>query len=304
MNPGRLLGGALLAALAGWSVPLAAQEDGRYPLVGRITAGPRALALGGATAALREPEGLFGNPALAGVITSTSVTGARFGEGDAHAGSVAASGTYGIIGISVGASHLDYRGSVAVDDIVPASGSQGVFYSASTVGMVAAAMNIKGVRVGVGVKYAEERVEASRESALVADVGAVRDFTSGSVGIAIQNLGPTLRTGGETLEPATRVALSAFGQGLPLGPWVDFSVSAGTAVLADGFIGASVGAELTWVPIEGLSFAVRQGLRRPELEEQRPLTAGLGFSLDRLVLDYAWEQFRDGSGHRLALRIR
>ncbi|MGQ0765740.1 MAG: hypothetical protein ACT4OZ_08755 [Gemmatimonadota bacterium] len=306
MNLARSVSGAVFTAVmfAGASGRAVAQEDGRYPIVGRITTGPRALALGGATAALREPEGLFGNPALAGAITSTSVTAARFGDGDAHAGSIAASATYGIIALSVGAAHLDYRASVAVSDVVPGSLSGGAFYSASTVGMVAAAMSVKGIRVGLGVKYAEERVEGGRESALLADVGAARDFTYGTIGLAVQNFGPTLRTGGETMEPATRVALSAFGQGLPLGPWVDFSGSAGVAVLAEGFIGASVGAELTWVPIEGLSFALRQGLRRPEIEEQRPFTAGLGLSLDRLVLDYAWEQFQDGSGHRLALRIR
>ena len=97
--------------------------------------------------------------------------------------------------------------------------------------------------------------------------------------------------------------LSSYFRGL--GPWFDLSLSGGAAVRRDGLVSGNLGAELSWVPIEGISFALRTGVRRAELSVQHPMTAGLGLSVDRFALDYAWEQMREGGGvHRLGLRVR
>ena len=64
------------------------------------------------------------------------------------------------------------------------------------------------------------------------------------------------------------------------------------------------GVELSYSPIDGVTFTGRAGGRRPQLREERPVTAGAGFTVDRVTLDYGWETLRGGAGHRLTLRLR
>jgi hypothetical protein len=297
----------VVAVVLAGSSPASAQEEGRIPFVARLPVGARALALGGATAAIRDPDVLFGNPALAGTSTSTTLSLARYRDA-ASAGSVASSSPYGRIGIAVGVLYLDSsRDALIVAPISPHSGSltsRGDIPAASLAAMVAGSMTFKGYRFGVGAKYSEERADNERGSVVLADIGASKDFALGTVGLVVQNLGRSIRTSDGDLEPATRVALSVFGGSQPLNPYVDLAASVGIAVLGDGFVAGSVGAELNWVPIEGVGVALRQGIRRAELAEQRPYTGGVGFALDRMVVDYAWEQLRRGGGHRISIRIR
>jgi hypothetical protein len=56
--------------------------------------------------------------------------------------------------------------------------------------------------------------------------------------------------------------------------------------------------------MEGYSFAVRAGIRRPELRAQQPLSLGGSAALDRFALEYAFEDWVNGGTHRVALRVR
>jgi hypothetical protein len=82
------------------------------------------------------------------------------------------------------------------------------------------------------------------------------------------------------------------------------NASVGASILPDGIVLPGAGAELSYVPMEGYTFAFRAGLRRPELRAQQPLSLGGSASLDRFALEYAFEDWVGGGTHRLALRVR
>jgi hypothetical protein len=75
-------------------------------------------------------------------------------------------------------------------------------------------------------------------------------------------------------------------------------------VLPDGIIAPAAGLELGYSPLEGYSFSLRAGMRRPELRAQQPLSVGGSAGLDRFNIEYAYEDWVNGGTHRLALRVR
>jgi hypothetical protein len=72
----------------------------------------------------------------------------------------------------------------------------------------------------------------------------------------------------------------------------------------NGFLSPAGGLEMGYSWLDGYSIALRGGARRPERGEG-PLTAGAGFTMDRLSIDYALDTSTRGRvAHRLGLRIR
>jgi hypothetical protein len=298
---------AVALATGPFAARVGAQEEGRVPFVARLAVGARALALGGATAAIRDADGLFGNPALAGTVTSAAVTVARYRHA-ASAGLLSSSYVVGPMGLAIGVHYLDHSERPFPEDgLAPSSDgllTRGPRPAASLLASVATAVAYKGVRWGLAAKYLEERGSTDRASVVAADLGATKDFTYVTLGLTVQNLGPDMVTSYGDRGLATRVALSAYGIGLPVGPYVDFAMSGGASLLADGFLAASLGGELSWVPIEGVALALRQGIRRAELRAQDPWTGGLGFALDRLAVDYAFERLQRRLAHRVTVKVR
>jgi hypothetical protein len=305
------LGTALGVGVLLVAVGASAQEGGRVPFVARLPIGARALAMGGATGAIRDADALFGNPAIAGVATGYALSVARY-RSAASAAAMSAASTVGPVGVSAGALYLDYSLGVCLEgDACEQSPllERGPSAALSLVGGAAVSMPFKGLRLGAGLKYAEERARDSRSSVLAVDLGASKDFTYGTLGLVAQNLGPAMKqragvVSGPSRDLAARIALSAYGLGAPIGSYIDIAMSAGVALVAEGFVSASYGAEATLVPIEGVSFALRQGVRRPENQDQDPWTGGLGASLDRVSVDYAYEQLATGFSHRVTIRLR
>jgi hypothetical protein len=86
----------------------------------------------------------------------------------------------------------------------------------------------------------------------------------------------------------------------------DFGMQTQLTVERGGFVRPAAGGELGYVPIEGVSFVVRGGLRLPREKDELFATGGLGITVDRISLDYAVEPFRGGRpvSHRLGLRIK
>lgn len=308
----RALGGRALplpllaAALALSATPAQAQRERYAPLILQLPVSARSAAMGGLSMGSRDADAAFGNPALAGGSNAVSLSGARYASG-ASAGHVATAMTVGPLGVAVGMQLLDARSRLgdfpARSDVLTDEGAR------ATAGLganVAASFAWKGVRWGASARYVEERFSDVRATSAALDLGAAKSFLSGAVmaGVAVQNLGRDLEIGAATAQLPARLSLGAAG-GYGNFTWFDVAASANVAVRRDGRVVPAAGAEVTYVPIEGVAIAVRGGARSPELRAQRPLTAGLGVSFDRLVLDYGWEDMRlRGGAHHVTLRLR
>jgi hypothetical protein len=306
----------LAAAAFVAAVPVHAQRTPHAPLAAQLPTGARTLAMGGATAASRDAESALGNPALAGPGPITGVSLARYHEA-AHGGVVGVATAVGVIGVGLGVSYLDYA---AVPRPLPAcpdcSGAEELNDDAlfregdGTAASLAAAFSLsatfKGFRWGAAALYLEERANVERASVAALSLGAARDvfFWGTSLGVALQNVGPSLRFAGDDVDLPMRLSVGLNKNVFPQVSWLDVSTTVGVAVRRDGFVSGSAGAEFSYVPLEGISLALRGGVRRSELRAQRPITAGLGVAVDRFALDYAWEQLREGGAHRVGLRIR
>lgn len=296
---------AVLAAIAGL-LPLAslgAQRDRYAPIVLQVPAGVRAAGLGGAVTTLREVEAVFWNPALVGQATGTATGIGQF-NGEARVGSLAASLTAGSFNTAIGVQLLDHDVTAArlpVSSTLlthPAAGA-----GESFMGAFAVATSFRGYRVGAAVKYVEERLSDVRDGAPSFDLGAARNIGSIAWGLAVQNIGPDLSFPTSGARQPLRATLGAGSGTRPVGP-LDMSLSAGVSVLRDGFVSPAFAMEWGYVPLDGYDFVLRAGVRRPELSEQRPLSLGASFTLDRFSVDYAYESFHTGAGHRIGIRVR
>ncbi len=305
---------ALLAAglLASFGAAARAQRDRYAPIVLQLPASARATGLGGATVALRDIESLFANPALAGTVTGIAVSGEHFRA--SRQGTIAANMTLGSLGVSVGAQFFDFGVSQGAADGFPTArqwpapstviDEPAAAAASSFSGAIALATAFKGYRFGVAAKYLDERLGVRRAGKPAFDFGIARDRGRVSLGLSVQNVGPTIDFAPlrrAQLPLRATLGMSAFG--LTAGP-LDFGLSAAVTVRRDGYVAPAAGMEWSYWPLEGYTFAVRAGVRRPELHEQRPLTAGASFTLDRITVDYAFEQMHHGAGHRIGLRLR
>src|SRR5262249_17247880 len=159
-----------------------------------------------------------------------------------------------------------------------------------------------------------------------------------TVGVAVQNIGPS--TNVPCSFKAASVTNCVIPPGLPnpnfvqtttanmplrstLGvatsrPVGEFDVVATAAVsmIRKDFVSPSGGVEIGYSWLDGYSVALRAGARRP-FPGETPFTAGAGFNMDRLSIDYAIEAlhatqfFTNGTqhvsthvAHRIGLRIR
>ncbi len=276
-----------------------AQESG--PVVLRIPASARAAALGDAFAGARGSEMVFYNPAQIGVATGLSFTVGRY-RSAATAASFATASTVGALTIAAGVQWLDY-GSSGAFPTPPGDLTLEGETAQSLAATAAASMRIIGVRWGIAAKYLEERVPGMTPSSAAFDVGAAREFSRFTVALAAQNLGGDLGSA----ELPRRLVVGAAAPRWPFSTWFDLTAVASLSWEREERLMPAGAVELTYVPLEGFVFAARAGARRVEggTRTRRPYTAGLGFSFDRLSLDYAYEPYSGpGGAHRFGLRIQ
>jgi hypothetical protein len=292
---------ALLASLT-VAAEAGAQSAAYSPIVLRLPAGPRTLAMGNTGIVSRDDEAIFFNPAQLVTATGFGVSGERL-SATAGTGAVSAVTRFGGGGVGIGMRFASYRTPGGVFPTSRASmladfGAPGTSLEA-TAGI---ARTFKGFRVGVAGKYAEELTGGARVASPAADVGVSRDVMRVNVGLAVQNIGADQDVGAiETLMPL-RTTLGV-GHTRSLGPF-DFAVTGAVSLLRDDFVQPSGGVEMNYSWLSGYNVALRAGGRRPALGEDG-FTAGAGFTRDRVNIDYAAEMLRDGRfGHRLGLRIR
>jgi hypothetical protein len=267
-------------------------SEGERAIVLRRSASAVALAVGNVGALLTDADVLFYNPSMLTQARGMSASWQRDGS-DAATGAIASVQAFGALGVGVGA-----RLSTS-----PAERFE------SSVALTAGVARALGpARLGVAGTYARE-VE---RDALSVDVAGVLPFGPGDalgVSVIVQHLGATMapnRVFGNA-EP-WRAVVAFGGRNYPLATFFDLSAFTQMAIDADGTRQLAGGAELAWVPLEGVAVAVRGGARNARPIE-RPFTGGLGVTLDRWSIDYAVEmdpeQRRDGrTVHRLGLRVR
>ncbi|MBC7895265.1 MAG: hypothetical protein H7066_07615 [Cytophagaceae bacterium] len=314
----RTVFGLLLVAAS--ATAATAQRTTYAPLAAQLPLGARAASLGGTNMASRDAESALGNPALAGTGSASAFTLGRY-HGGTHGGVIGMTTPVGFMGVGVAVSYLDYEsvGTGAPFYREEVLVSRGAGHGSSMAAAFSLSAPYKGWRWGAAVTYLEERLFSERASVAALTLGASRDnvWRGMTLGIGLQNVGPSMRgsdvtfsreataNGEADIDLPLRLAAGMSSFFVPMGAWFDLGVSGGAAVRRDGLVSGNLGGELSWNPIEGIAVGLRTGVRRPELSVQRPVTAGLGLTVDRFVVDYAWEQMRDGGGvHRVGLRVR
>ncbi|MDQ6886659.1 MAG: hypothetical protein M3068_05130 [Gemmatimonadota bacterium] len=289
-----------------WSslAPRARAQSGRYaPLVLQLSASTRALGMGNTWVAGRDQDVIFYNPSQLGVGPGLGVSLERYRSGSTL-GTMSASTPLGGGAIGIGIQMLDYGSATPFPPPISALASDDSERSSSTAASVGLSTIVHDLRVGIAGKYAEERSSQTRVGRAAVDLGLAQDVWGGTVGLAVQNIGPRLRLGARKVPFPLRTTLG-FSRGvLPLGPF-DVALSSAISVLRDGRVNPAGGLELSYVPLDGWVVAGRLGARRTETSGESPLTAGASLGLDRLVVDYAWERIAAGAGaHRVGVRIR
>src|SRR5262245_2182876 len=295
----------------------AVAQDHAYPgLVLRLPSSARTLAMGNVGIVGRDDDVLFYNPAQLVAARGTSVSGERFSR-FARSGTLSSVIRFNNGGIGIGATVSNFRSTSGLGvpvDRLDMRGEAPLNAGSSNALAVGIGQVFKGTRVGITGKYFDEPGDVNRSNALVVDAGVARDFFGYSFGLAVQNIGPHLEipqlegpvAARQASIPTSGLPLSATlgaGRGLPVGP---FDLVATTAVswLRDGFVSPAGGAELGWSWLEGYNIVLRAGARRP-VRGEGPVTAGAGFIMDRLAIDYAIETLSGGrAGHRIGLRVR
>ncbi|MFN2564763.1 MAG: hypothetical protein ABR499_07105 [Gemmatimonadaceae bacterium] len=282
---------------------LAAQAPSSGPLVLRLPASARGLALGGAGVAGRDDDVLFSNPAQLAVVRGTTISAQRYAPGNAS-GAISTVFAFAGGGIGVGAQWLGF----STDDLnfpysAAALQSRGSSTASSAAATVGVGRVFKGVRFGIAGKIAQESAPRARSTSGFVDLGAEKDFRQFfGVGLSVQNVafdGKALtRFTVGTQAEAPLVLL------IPASPFIDVGLAAQVTVLHDGWLKPAGGAELGLAWIQGYSLTLRAGARRPEPGE-RPFTAGVGLNADRVRFDYALETREGGDvAHRVGIRVR
>ena len=301
----RLVGVGVVLTIMGTEAM--AQRERYAPLVLQLPVSARSMALGGLSVATRDAEAVFGNPSLVGGSNTLSITGGRYASG-ASTGHAATTMTIGALGVGFGVQFLDapqrFASSPVRSDVLTDGGAVAASNLAAT---VAASFSWKGLRWGIGATYAEERSTGVRGGTLAADLGVSKTVFGGAAtaGFALQHVGHAISLDATGRALPARLALGVAGAGHELTKWLDVGASANVALRRDGRVLPAAGGELSYVPYEGITFALRAGGRVPELRAQRPATAGVGLTFDRLTLDYGWEDMRGkGGAHRVSVRLR
>ncbi|HYW32893.1 MAG TPA: hypothetical protein VE869_15440 [Gemmatimonas sp.] len=286
------------------------------PMVLRLPASARTLAMANAGVASTDADALLYNPGMLSAARGASVSIQTYGSGGT-AGSLATVSVLGSLSFGVGAQFVRWN----VGPTQPGRederyrerllgggasmyGREGIRSSSSafTLGI---ARTIKGLRLGASAKFAEDRIGLSNDGTVAFDIGMVRPLGPGNLAITAQNLGFGTRLDGQESVLPRRLGVGYGGAGYPLSTHWDLAAQAQLTMENDFFRPAG-GVELAYVPIEGVSFAVRTGLRLPRESNESLVTGGIGASVDRFSLDYAFEPFRNGFAvsHRLGMRIR
>jgi hypothetical protein len=306
------LGSIVLLSTLGVASPAAAQDRPYAPIVLRVPASTRYLAMGNASVASRDDDVVFYSPAQIAVARGLSVSAERY-TATTRGGALSTVGRIGSGGVAFGASWLSYSSSSggypgSRADFARTGGSDGTSFLA-TLGV---AQTYKRIQFGLAGKYVSDNHGLTREKGLL-DVGVAKSLTIGipvATALSVQNIGSDYSRdalitvpGGDDrtrLPMRAAVGMTTF---VPVGLF-DLGVASQVSVLRDGFVAPAGGVEVGFAWIDGYSVTARAGARRPE-DGEGVATFGAGLQADRLTIDYALETLSGGAvAHRIGLRIR
>ena len=271
------------------------------PLILRLPAGPRTLALGNTGIVSRDDEVIFFNPAQLVNATGFSASGERLSP-NAGSGAVSAVTRFNNGGIGIGVRFVDYQTELGVFPATRESMLDRGLAGQSLEAVAGFAQTIKGFRAGISGKFAEEYSSSTRLSKALADVGVSHDYFRMNIGLGVQNIGADEDVGPTHIDLPLKTTLGV-GHTRSLGPY-DFAVTGAVSLLRDDFVQPSGGVEMNYSWLSGYNIALRAGGRRPAIGEEG-FTGGAGFTMDRLSIDYAFEMLSDKRfGHRIGLRVR
>lgn len=279
------------------------------------SASTRALGVGDANVAGRDDDVIFYNPAQVAVARGTSAAVERYGL-ERNGGTVAAAVPFGAGGFGVGATlasspHLPCGTDTPPYELPPVSGHR-------LVAAAGVAQSWKHTRFGLAAKYVEEQIGSGSSSAPLLDVGVGHDYqlfdrAAITLGAAIQNIGNRDRQDIATITPLTTSLGAA--TGFPVGPLdlaiagrVDMPWWEARSVRYSRDLHAGGGVEVGYSWLDGYSVALRGGVRRRDHDfGTGNWTGGASLVLDRITIDYAFEQLiwpDNGVAHRIGLRVR
>lgn len=314
---------ALVAAFVAPAVAGAqAVPGGPYaPAVLLFPSSPRTLALGNTGIAGRDDDVLFFNPAQLAIARGMSASIENY-SGLGNGGALSSVTRFNTGGIAVGMRLLNYDtplGRFPIDRTTPMNGT---FPSGTSLEAIAGIAQVfKGVRVGASAKYTQDQLSGTQLDRAAFDVGLSKDvFRFYTVGLSVRNIGRSMTapcaivTDAEHC-PSPFAAVPRATLELPLATTLGAAMSralgefdvVGTAALTmlrANYLIPSGGVEVGYSWLDGYAIALRAGGRRP-LPGERGLTAGAGFTMDRLSIDYAVETLTNSRvGQRIGLRIR
>lgn len=294
--------------IAGNVATVQAQADAG-PMALRVPASARALSMGNVGLVSNDADALFYNPALLFNARGMAVSMQRYGS-FGTAGALANVMTAGSLNIGVGVQVLDWSAQpLSYRELTrlgaTALGDSGGVPASSVAATLGIAKSIRGHRVGVSAKYVADRFGATDDGTVAFDVGMMGpSFGPGNLTFVVQNIGQGLRIGGAEGKLPTRAGAGWGGSN----GFEKFDVGFQTQLTVDrdGFVRPAGGVEVAYVPIDGVSFVARTGLRMPREADESPATGGVGITLDRFSLDYAIEPFLGGRSvsHRVGIRIK
>jgi len=293
----------------------AAQAPDTGPLVLLLPANTRAAAMGNAWVAGRDETSVFYNPAQINPTTGFGGRVVRYGS-NGTLGTLASAVTLNwlTLGWGVQAVQFDARGDETypyVPTDIVRSGTRG----AQSLEVVAGGnFLIKKFRAGVGLKYAEDRVDALpnpiaaaplsylapsiQNGVVLGDVGVSHSLFSGTAALSVQNIGDNSH-----IEVPIQTTLGWARQ--MQAKQLDLAFAGEVFARRNNWLGAGGGVEAGYGWIEGWSAAVRAGMRRTETAGQRPIAVGATLNADHLSVDYALEVFvGDRFAHHFSFRWR
>lgn len=289
-------------------------RDPLSPVILHLPASARWLAMGNAATGSRDDDVVFYNPAQVAIARGTSVSFEQYSPA-ARGGTLSSVARLNTGGIAVGVNLVDFQtnadiGSFPVTrrDLLERGPQDAVGVDM----VIAIAQVVKGFRVGAAGKYADDLAGERRAGGAALDLGVSRDFRRYfTAGLTVQNIGRAVTTprhvfgqsilaGPEGYPLVTTLGLTG---SKGVGPY-DLLVTSAVSVQRDGFVVPAGGVELNYSWLDGYNLAVRAGARRPDIGE-RAFTAGLGYGVDHLTIDYALETLSGSHiGHRIGLRVR
>jgi hypothetical protein len=294
---------AIGCAAAAW-----AQDTVTLPLSPQLPASARASGLGNAyLVSAPDADAIFYNVALMDDARGVAGSISRFGSASQFI-SAAASVAWLRGGLGFGVSSLSSNGSAA--DVTGLTSREdrlwqrGSIVASEQIAMVSYARTIFGFRVGGAGKLIDQRVADDDNLTGAADLGVARALGPVTLGFSARNLGPAFDYASTEVQLPTTYTANAATRTRPVGP-LDVAVAGFSSWLRGDFYSTGAGVEVSYWPISGRTFTARIGYRWIDDSDLAPPTIGLGFTSDRVGIDYAFERIDEGhSTHRIALRLR